>query len=168
MGKFLNAYEVYVGTYKKYSEHNLDGDWLDLCVYDDCGEFLEACKELHEDENDPEFMIQSTSTPIDIFAGEPTLADIRNFYDAKDLTESSANEHDLDIDDLLYMYYTEPGFREDDIYAYGDDNFDDAIDPNLPNAMMESCFDYDKWREICASEYTTYDLPSGETLYTCN
>ena len=41
---------VYVGTYNKYNNGSLFGKWLDLSDYPDKDEFLEACRELHEDE----------------------------------------------------------------------------------------------------------------------
>lgn len=49
---------VYVGTYAKYNNSSIFGKWLDLTDYSDKDEFYEACKELHADENDPEFMFQ--------------------------------------------------------------------------------------------------------------
>jgi antirestriction protein len=49
---------VYVGTYAKYNSGNLFGKWLDLEDFNDKDEFHEACKELHKDEADPEFMFQ--------------------------------------------------------------------------------------------------------------
>ena len=49
---------VYVGTYKKYNERSIKGGWLDLADYKNYQEFLTACRELHKDESDPEFMIQ--------------------------------------------------------------------------------------------------------------
>lgn len=167
MGKYLGDYEVYVGTYKKYNNQNSDGDWLDLCDYVDYGEFLDACEELHKDEDDTEFMIQDISTPIDIFGVEPTLAEIREFYEARALTESSKNEHNLDIDDLLYMYYTEQTFKEDDIYAYGDEEFEDSCEPNI-DSQYSCFFDYDSYYDSIKQEHTSYDLPSGKTLYMCN
>lgn len=50
--------KLYVGTYKKYNEGSLAGAWLDLDDYADKEEFLEACYELHKDEEDPELMFQ--------------------------------------------------------------------------------------------------------------
>ena len=50
--------KVYVGTYAKYNDGYLTGKWLDLEDYDDKDEFLEACAELHKDEEDPELMFQ--------------------------------------------------------------------------------------------------------------
>jgi len=48
--------KVYVGTYHKYNNGSIDGDWLDLSEYSNKQDFLEACAELHQDENDPELM----------------------------------------------------------------------------------------------------------------
>lgn len=49
---------VYVGTYAKYNSGSLAGEWLDLEDYSDKAEFYAACKELHANEPDPEFMFQ--------------------------------------------------------------------------------------------------------------
>jgi antirestriction protein len=54
----LNSCSIYVGTYKKYNEGSLFGEWLNLSDYLDYEELLEAMKELHQDEHDPEFMFQ--------------------------------------------------------------------------------------------------------------
>lgn len=50
--------QVYVGTYAKYNSGSIAGEWLDLEDYADKDEFLEACAELHDDEDYPEFMFQ--------------------------------------------------------------------------------------------------------------
>jgi antirestriction protein len=49
---------VYVGTYAKYNEGSIEGEWLNLEDYSDKDAFLDACKELHKDEEDPELMFQ--------------------------------------------------------------------------------------------------------------
>lgn len=54
----LEDFQIYVGTYKKYNEGSLFGEWLKLSDYSDYEELQEAMKELHKDEQDPEFMIQ--------------------------------------------------------------------------------------------------------------
>ena len=56
--KNLNEARIYVGSYGKYNSGNLCGAWLDLSDYSNKGEFYNACRELHKDENDPEFMFQ--------------------------------------------------------------------------------------------------------------
>ena len=55
---------VYVGTYAKYNEGNLQGEWIDLThlSYED---FCNKITNLHTDEEDPEFMFQDLDIEID-------------------------------------------------------------------------------------------------------
>lgn len=66
---------VYVGTYHKYNNGSIAGAWLDLEQFSDYDEFIEVCKVLHNDEDDPEFMFQD-------FQGFP-----RAWYDESSLRE---------------------------------------------------------------------------------
>lgn len=50
--------KIYVGTYAKYNNGSIAGAWLDLSDYNDAEQFIDACKELHNDEIDPELMFQ--------------------------------------------------------------------------------------------------------------
>jgi len=61
---------IYVGSYKKYSEGRLKGAWLDLEDYDNREDFYEACKALHDDEDDLEPMFQDWEDIPDAFIGE--------------------------------------------------------------------------------------------------
>lgn len=54
----LCAPAVYVGTYRKYNHGSLFGCWLDLTTFNDYEDFLEVCRYLHADEEDPELMFQ--------------------------------------------------------------------------------------------------------------
>ena len=49
---------IYVGTYKKYNNGSIQGAWFDLTKFDCLEDFIEACEELHDDEDDPELMYQ--------------------------------------------------------------------------------------------------------------
>lgn len=49
---------IYVSTFAKYNNGSIEGKWLDLEDYVDHDDFIEACKELHSDEVDPELMFQ--------------------------------------------------------------------------------------------------------------
>ena len=62
--------KIYVGTYRKYNEGSLEGDWLDLSEYADKDDFLKACTELHSDESDPELMFQDWEDIPARFIGE--------------------------------------------------------------------------------------------------
>ena len=64
---------VYCGTYKKYNEGSLDGGWLYLGRYQNSAAFLEACKKLHADESDPEFMYQDSEYLPDEFYSESCI-----------------------------------------------------------------------------------------------
>lgn len=70
---------VFVGTYHKYNNGSLKGAWLDLEQFSDYDEFIEVCKVLHNDEDDPEFMFQD-------FQGFP-----RAWYDESSLREDFDN-----------------------------------------------------------------------------
>lgn len=66
---------IYVGTYRKYNEGSLFGQWLDLSDFSSKEEFYEACKELHSDEEDPEFMFQDYENIPETFVGESWISD---------------------------------------------------------------------------------------------
>ena len=73
---------VYCGTWGKYAAGSIEGAWLDLSDYSSMDAFLEACAELHKDEEDPEYMFQDvdneTLFPTD---GEPGLDEIEAMID---------------------------------------------------------------------------------------
>ncbi|MEA1850188.1 antirestriction protein ArdA [Chryseobacterium sp. MHB01] len=54
----LDTVSIYVFTYAKYNNGSLYGKWFNLSNYSNYDELLEAMKELHKDEHDPEFMLQ--------------------------------------------------------------------------------------------------------------
>ena len=49
---------LYVGTYAKYNNGSIAGEWVDLEQFDNAEDFYKYCKKLHKDEHDPEFMFQ--------------------------------------------------------------------------------------------------------------
>ena len=53
-----DAPAVYVGTYGKYADGSIDGEWVKLTDFNDYDEFMDYIRELHKDESDPEFMFQ--------------------------------------------------------------------------------------------------------------
>ena len=53
-----NTVSIYVGTYQKYNNGSINGEWVDLSDYSSLDDFYDYCKELHKDESDPEFMFQ--------------------------------------------------------------------------------------------------------------
>ena len=49
---------LYVGTYAKYNNGSIAGEWVDLEQFDNAEDFYKYCKKLHKNEHDPEFMFQ--------------------------------------------------------------------------------------------------------------
>src|SRR5690606_32039612 len=66
---------VYVGTYGKYNDGSIFGEWLNLSDYADKEEFYTACMELHNDEADPEFMFQDYENIPNGLIGECWISD---------------------------------------------------------------------------------------------
>lgn len=99
---------VYVGTYKKYNEGSLAGAWMELADYKSKDEFMEACKELHSDEEEPEFMYQDYSNIPDGMINEsyidPLLFGI--IQSAKDMSETELEAFFvfLDMNFVDYSY----------------------------------------------------------------
>ncbi len=54
---------IYVGTYKKYNEGSIFGQWFNLEDFSDYEELKQAMHELHKNEQDPEFMLQDYECP---------------------------------------------------------------------------------------------------------
>ena len=66
----MEVAKVYVGTYRKYNNGNLDGAWIDLNKFKNYDAFIAECKRVHKDECDPEFMIQDHELPDGLGCGE--------------------------------------------------------------------------------------------------
>ena len=73
--KNLMQASVYVGTYGKYNSGSIAGKWLKLSKYESKNEFLQACKRLHKDESDPEFMFQDFENVPDSMIDESFISD---------------------------------------------------------------------------------------------
>lgn len=73
---------IYVGTYAKYNSGSLKGAWLDLEDYACKQDFYEACAELHDDEEDCEYMFKDWEDIPDAFIGESHIDE--EFWDYMD------------------------------------------------------------------------------------
>ena len=81
----LSAASVYVGTYAKYNNGSLFGAWLNLSNYSDKEEFYEACRELHKDEEDAEYMFQDYENIPEALISESWISE--NFFALRDAVE---------------------------------------------------------------------------------
>ena len=70
-----NAVAVYVGTYGKYNDGSIDGKWMYPADYDTLDDFIDACMELHSDEEDPELMFQDAENLPDSLYSESDFSE---------------------------------------------------------------------------------------------
>ena len=78
----LNEARIYVGTYAKYNNGTLQGEWVSLSDFYDLDGFLEYCAEIHEDEEEPEYMFQDWENIPDSLIDESNLEE--NFFELRD------------------------------------------------------------------------------------
>lgn len=141
MATILEEVKIYVGTYGKYNEGSIDGEWLTLSDYSDLDEFFEACKELHEDEEDPEFMFQDFETPegLEDYISESHISE--DIFKAAEILEEIE-------DDLIgcwneYCSYTNP---DNEIFNF-DEEFFNIFFSNPMEAARAASFGDLNWSD---------------------
>lgn len=161
----LSEAQVYVGTYGKYNNGSLDGGWLDLSDYSDKDEFYEACRELHKDEADPEYMFQTWENIPDGLIGESWISEnlftlceamedlsdneqeafcVWCNYKGCDLSEADAHDHIRSFRDEYIGPY---GSEEDFAYMIVEECYD------LPE-FARTYFDYSQFaRDLFMCDY---------------
>lgn len=125
---------IYVGTYGKYNNGSIDGKWMNLADYSSKEDFLEACAELHKDEDDDsrELMFQDWENIPDGLVGEsyvsPVIWDLMeaderdleiawNYIQAVGLEVNEENLQDI-IEEAQDRFYGEYDSYEDLAYDY--------------------------------------------------
>ena len=107
---------IYVGTYAKYNDGSIDGKWIDISEYNTYEEFVDACRELHKDEKDPEFMVQDYENFPEKWyheGGLPTEEEFNKINDFYMMDDDRKDAYDV------YINYTD----DDDI-----EHFEDAYE----------------------------------------
>jgi antirestriction protein len=90
---------VYVGTYHKYNSGSISGAWIDLdgLTYD---EFMDKCRELHSDEQDPEFMFQDYEGFPERLYSESDVSEVFQYLeDTAELSEDEAEAFEIYVND---------------------------------------------------------------------
>ena len=153
-----DAPRIYVGTYAKYNDGDLSGEWVDLTdfAYDYDG-FVEHCREIHKDEKDPEFMIPDYEGYPSSMYHEGGLPSEEEFDKIIELSELDDSEKDA------YAAYLELGYSDDSIEAfrehyygkYEDDNtlgYESVEEFGMPD-NPEQYFDYDRFGRDLMYDY---------------
>ena len=161
----LSEARVYVGTYAKYNNGSIFGKWLDLSDYSDKEEFYNACRELHSDEADAEYMFQDWENIPTALIGESWLSD--NIFEVIEaVSELNENEQeaffiwlddgscDIDKDDIRELINSffddyQGAYKDEEDYAY------EIVEQcyELPE-FAKSYFDYEKFaRDLFMTDY---------------
>lgn len=148
---------IYVGTYAKYNDGSIAGKWLNLEDYADADEFIQACKELHADEQDPEFMFQDYEGFPECFYSESmNSSEIEKLYEFINMDEDDRK--------LIEMYAEATGYSIDDIdLSRAQDAFHGTADSEaeFANRMAEECGDIPK-------DLSSWIVIDWEASWNCN
>lgn len=150
---------VYVGTYHKYNNGSIAGAWLDLGQFSDFDEFIEICKLLHNDEENPEFMYQDFQGFPRAWYNECNLRehfdDIIEYAQLDDDDKQIVDEYadcvgDFDIkrakDAFVGVYDSEEDFAEEIV--------NDCYDLEKTMGNLSYYFDYAKFsRDLFMTDY---------------
>jgi antirestriction protein len=121
---------LYCGTYAKYNDGSIGGKWLRLTDYPDAEAFLQACRELHRDEADPEFMFQDfEGFPKELYSESLSPDELNKLYDWVNLSHDDrellaeyldatgyplADVNMVDVQDKLFCVLDRSGFLSDE------------------------------------------------------
>lgn len=129
---------VYVGTYGKYNDGSLAGMWVDIDSFYDYDGFIEFCKAIHSDEEDPEFMFQDFQNfPSGYYSecfGEETFDKIKEFCDCdnKDALEAYIDYHG-DAEGFEDRYKGEWDSEEDFAWHIANECYSEVLNGPLGN-----------------------------------
>lgn len=107
--------KIYVGTYAKYNDGNLKGEWVNLADFSDEDEFLEKCREIHSDEDDPELMFQDKEFDHDLsfwFSESKIDPQIFEFASEADSLDNNRIEAFIAYMDNYQTSYKSDSFQE--------------------------------------------------------
>jgi len=156
MTKLSITPSIYIGTYKKYNNGDLSGKWLDLEDYNDFEDFINACKELHNDEKDPELMIQDTE---DIHSSLAKYLD-KDLYTYLEACEKSSPEiinalldygYNMDqaLEDCENVTMIEKHdsltFEENIAYYHAENGFIEGLGYGYQDSILTRYFDYQSY-----------------------
>jgi len=160
----LQEAHIYVGTYSKYNNGSLFGKWLELSDYMDKEDFLVACKELHSDEPDPEFMFQDWENIPEGLIGESWLSE--NFFALRDTLENETEDTQEAF--LVWLNNSNQNIDSEDIsglFSQFEDEYRGAYEceEDFAYQMVEDCYNLPEF----AKTYFDYEKFARD-LFCCD
>ena len=164
----MKKIEIYVGTYAKYNNGSIAGEWLNLQDYDNIDDLYKAMAKIHSDEEDPEYMIQDICAPnIVTHLGLISECHIdQNIYDIFNSIECSHLSYDI-IEAYIYCIGNEDNFQTlidnaEEAYAGIYDSDEDFVHDllemcgDIPENMPSYIYiDWKKTAECIMQDYVT-------------
>lgn len=157
---FSNSPKVYVGTYGKYNDGSLQGEWITLDEVPNYEFFCQILHAIHYDESDPEFMFQDYECfpeclYSESFIDEETFDKIKEYAELDDNDRSAMDAylnlgHDFDIEEMKEKYQGKFDSEEDFAEYIVGECYD--IDTMMGN--LACYFDYERFaRDIFMGDY---------------
>ena len=151
---------LYCGTYGKYNSGNLNGMWVDLSTFDDYEDFINFCKAIHADEDDPELMFQDGENIPDSLChesiGEEEFNNILKYcelceeYDVFAVYDFLEWRTPEELDDMHDAYVGVYESEED----FAEELVNDCYDLDKMMGNLAGYFDYEKFaRDLFMSDY---------------
>ena len=151
---------LYCGTYGKYNSGNLCGMWLNVSTFGSYQYFIDFCKAIHADEDDPELMYQDyENMPRSLYhesMGEEEFTNLLKYCDLCDEYGVSAVEDFLEWDsteDLERMHDAYVGVYDSE-EDFAEEIVSDCYDIEKTMGDLACYFDYEKFaRDLFISDY---------------
>ena len=170
---------LYVGTYKKYAEGSIEGAWIDLESVGDAEEFFDVCRSLHEDEADPEFMMQDfQGFPEEFYHDSMCVDDVQRIIDwlaldedEREMVEAYVRIHGCylkDFEDILEKARDRFMGKYDSFRDFTDECANEQIEclsSGVPE-FFTRYFDYEAFERDMRFDYS-FDEESGCVFSDC-
>lgn len=161
---------IYVGTYAKYNAGSLFGKWLNPEDFDDKQEFLDACRELHIDEDDPELMFQDwEGVPPGMVSECHVSEDLWDWLELSDTAKEILSLYREHVDSNGTIEQAEEAFRG--VYRSAADWAEEYLsDTGALNEVPESLryfIDFDAYaRDAAHGGMSFVDTPDGVYVFS--
>ena len=151
---------LYCGTYGKYNSGNLGGMWVNVSTFDSYEDFINFCKAIHADEEDPELMYQDFANIPDYLyresMGEEDFDHIKEYCELCDDYSVEAVDDFLeifrpeDLDNMQDAYVGEYESKED----FAREIVNDCYDIENMMGSLADYFDYEAFaRDLFMGDY---------------
>ena len=151
---------LYCGTYCKYNSGSLCGMWVNVSTFDSYEDFINFCKAIHADEEDPEIMCQDGENIPDSLCSESMGEE--EFNNLLKYCELCDEYNVLAVDDFLELYSPEDLGRMHDAYVgvydseedFAEEIVSDCYDLEKTMGDLACYFDYEKFaRDLFMCDY---------------